>query len=232
MLSRAADANAESIKTTTPSEEGSRGRATLRNYARNINPKDKYALKYFKHVAVSTMERKSKGKEYDSILVLCIGCEHILAGADNLGPLIGCALKQKPHIENVYVYGTMESPLHAQNLKNEIDKIYARHEKPFVIGIDLSTSKNKRKLGLTQFRAGQIKPGEGVDTELPALGDVYATAYLVHCDKNDTADDLFNKILMTDRAIVKQTAEFMAAGIYEALREVVNKGVILAGSKK
>lgn len=232
MLPRITDINDNSNITKQLSRTSDRIKLIPCKCVKNINPQRPNALKRFKHIAVSTIKKASRGKEYDSILVLCIGSASALYRADNLGPLIGCILKQKPQIEGVYVYGTMENPLHAKNLKKEVEQIYKMHEKPFVIGVDLSVSKVRLKLGLTRFRLGQLKPGEGIDKELPALGDVCATATLIYQHKQDTIEDIFRKMFCIDKDIVKQTAEFMANGIYEALQEVITQGVILVENRK
>ena len=66
------------------------------------------------------------------IIFLCVGSDR--STGDSLGPLVGTLLKEK----NIPfpVYGTLQAPVHALNLKKVIEDIHNTFEDPFIIGID------------------------------------------------------------------------------------------------
>ena len=75
---------------------------------------------------------------------------------------------------NYQVYGTLEEPVHAKNLKDTIDMIHQVHEDAFIIAIDASLGKSNH-VGYITLGEGPLKPGAGVDKELPEVGDIYIT---------------------------------------------------------
>ncbi len=107
-----------------------------------------------------------------SIIFLCIGSDR--ATGDCLGPIIGYKLSKYQKQQNFYVYGTLEEPVHAKNLKDTIDMIYALHEDAFIIAIDASLGKSDH-VGYITLGEGPLKPGAGVDKDLPEVGDLFIT---------------------------------------------------------
>jgi putative sporulation protein YyaC len=107
-----------------------------------------------------------------TIVFLCIGSDR--ATGDCLGPIIGYKLSKYKKYHKYYVYGTLEEPVHAKNLKNTIDMIYQTHEDAFVIAIDASLGKSSH-IGYITLGEGPLKPGAGVDKDLPEVGDIFIT---------------------------------------------------------
>ncbi len=107
-----------------------------------------------------------------TIIFLCIGSDR--ATGDSLGPLIGYKLSKYKKHHNYQVYGTLEEPVHAKNLKETIEMIYQTYDDAFVIAIDASLGRSDH-IGYITLGEGPLKPGAGVDKELPAVGDVYIT---------------------------------------------------------
>ncbi len=119
-----------------------------------------------------------------TIVFLCIGSDR--ATGDCLGPIIGyklsiqdefahkysCNEYNKNH--NYYVYGTLEEPVHAKNLKDTITMINHKHDDPFVIAIDASLGRSDH-IGYITVGEGPLKPGAGVNKDLPAVGDIFIT---------------------------------------------------------
>jgi putative sporulation protein YyaC len=119
-----------------------------------------------------------------TIIFLCIGSDR--ATGDCLGPIIGYKLsiqdgyehksayhEHKKH-HNYYVYGTLEDPVHAKNLKDTVTMIYQNHDDAFVIAIDASLGRSDH-IGYITLGEGPLKPGAGVEKDLPAVGDVFIT---------------------------------------------------------
>lgn len=107
-----------------------------------------------------------------TIVFLCIGSDR--ATGDCLGPIIGYKLSKYIKLHNYYVYGTLEDPVHAKNLKDTIDLINHTHEDAFIVAIDASLGKSDH-IGYITLGEGPLKPGAGVDKDLPAVGDVFIT---------------------------------------------------------
>jgi putative sporulation protein YyaC len=107
-----------------------------------------------------------------SIIFLCIGSDR--ATGDCLGPIIGYKLSKYKRHHNYYVYGTLEEPVHAKNLKDTINMIYKKHTDAFIIAIDASLGKSDH-VGYITLGEGPLKPGAGVDKDLPEIGDIYIT---------------------------------------------------------
>lgn len=107
-----------------------------------------------------------------TIVFLCIGSDR--ATGDCLGPIIGYKLSKFKSLQNFFVYGTLEEPVHAKNLKDTVEMINVVHEDAFIIAIDASLGKSNH-IGYITLGVGPLKPGAGVDKELPAVGNVFIT---------------------------------------------------------
>ncbi|MEI5908391.1 spore protease YyaC [Bacillus spongiae] len=105
------------------------------------------------------------------IVFVCIGTDR--STGDALGPLVGSLLEEK-HISNFHIYGTLEDPIHAVNLTTKLKEITDKHVNPYIIGIDACLGRIK-SVGSIQIGKGPIKPGAGVNKELPEVGDMHIT---------------------------------------------------------
>ena len=106
------------------------------------------------------------------LIFLCIGSDR--ATGDCLGPLLGHKLYQILRNSPYFVYGTLKEPVHAKNLQETIDKIYQLHENPLIIAIDASLGRSSH-VGYYTLGEGPLRPGAGVDKQLPFVGDYYIT---------------------------------------------------------
>lgn len=118
------------------------------------------------------MELLSLVKPNQPIVIVCIGTDR--STGDCLGPLVGRQLDNY-HSEHYYVYGTIAKPVHALNLADTIKDIYATHHQPFIIAIDACLGQAS-SVGYIQSDIGPLKPGAGVNKQLPEVGDVHITA--------------------------------------------------------
>ncbi|WP_084019243.1 spore protease YyaC [Desulfuribacillus alkaliarsenatis] len=105
------------------------------------------------------------------IVIVCIGTDR--STGDSLGPLVGTRL-QSYHVKNAHVLGTLDEPVHAMNLSETMLKIENLYHKPFVIAIDACLGK-LNSVGNITVGMGSLKPGAGVNKDLPEIGDVYIT---------------------------------------------------------
>lgn len=107
-----------------------------------------------------------------TIIFLCIGSDR--ATGDCLGPIIGYKLSKYKKHYNYHVYGTLEEPVHAKNLKDTINLIRRTHDDAFIVAIDASLGKSNH-IGYITVGEGPLKPGAGVDKDLPEVGDIFIT---------------------------------------------------------
>lgn len=110
---------------------------------------------------------------YKELVLLCIGTDR--STGDALGPIVGHKLINSLYKhDGVYIFGTLDDPVHAKNLKQKIDEIYSSLENPFVVAIDASLGKMS-SIGLLTVGEGPVKPGAGVNKDLPHVGDIHIT---------------------------------------------------------
>lgn len=146
-----------------------------------------------------------------TIVFLCIGSDR--ATGDCLGPIIGYKLSKYKIQNHYYVYGTLEEPVHAKNLKDTVDMIYQAHEDAFIIAIDASLGKSDH-IGYITLGEGSLKPGAGVNKELPEVGDIYITGIV------NFSGLLDHMLLQTTRLNVVMS---MADQIYLAINYCISR---------
>lgn len=105
------------------------------------------------------------------IVVVCVGTDR--STGDALGPLIGTSLS-KYRSTHFSLFGTLENPVHAMNLDDTLIEINRRFHKPFVIGIDACLGQVS-SVGSIQVGVGPVRPGAGVNKDLPPVGDIHIT---------------------------------------------------------
>ncbi|MFZ5968704.1 MAG: spore protease YyaC [Bacillota bacterium] len=140
--------------------------------AHSINTEKPFATTDFANSFVEFLNNYYTPQHKD-IVILCIGTDR--STGDSLGPLVGHRLEKiSNRYSNVFVHGTLENPVHAKNLQATIDFIDSRYNKPFVVAIDACLGKVDR-VGFLSIGHGPLKPGAGVNKELPAVGDIHIT---------------------------------------------------------
>jgi putative sporulation protein YyaC len=114
------------------------------------------------------LSRIPSGRDF---VIVCIGTDR--STGDALGPLVGTHLN-KNKLSRFHVYGTLDQPVHAMNLNETLAEIHANHFKPFIIAIDACLGQ-VTSVGCIQVGEGPVKPGAGVNKELPEIGDMHIT---------------------------------------------------------
>jgi len=140
------------------------------------------------------------------IALACIGTDR--STGDSLGPLVGTMLKEK-NISHFYVYGTLEDPIHAINLEQKINMIRSIHENVFIIGIDACLGRLK-SVGAISIGEGPVRPGAGVNKDLPPVGDIHITGIV-----NVSGFMEFFVLQNTRLYLVMSMAKTIAEGIHE-----------------
>lgn len=122
----------------------------------------------FSHHLYAALEHHSPLPE---VVVVCIGTDR--STGDSLGPLVGTFL-EKHTPDNIYIYGTLDQPVHAMNLADTLEHINANHPEAVVVAVDACLGQS-RSVGYIQVGLGPIKPGAGVNKNLPEVGQVHIT---------------------------------------------------------
>ncbi len=143
----------------------------------------------------------------EKCLILCIGTDKYIG--DCLGPLVGTYLLNN-HI-TCPVFGTLDMPVHAINLKIVISEIKAKYPNHTIIVIDACLGAEDC-IGTIQIRIGAIHPGKGVGKKLPPVGDISIVG-IVDSTEHSSIFPLYNIRL----GMIIQMASVIAKGICIAL---------------
>jgi len=103
--------------------------------------------------------------KYHELVIVCVGTDRV--SGDSLGPMVGTFLAEECRYANVY--GTLNNPVHAQNLADTISQVQSGHPDAFIIAVDacLGRAANIEKI---MFSPKPLKPGTGVSKSLPEVG--------------------------------------------------------------
>lgn len=105
------------------------------------------------------------------VVIICIGTDR--STGDALGPLVGTNLRRY-HLSGYHLYGTLDQPVHAMNLAETVNEIETQFNNPFIIAIDACLGQLS-SVGCIQVANGPLKPGAGVNKDLPSVGDMHVT---------------------------------------------------------
>ncbi|MCL2320860.1 MAG: spore protease YyaC [Oscillospiraceae bacterium] len=99
-------------------------------------------------------------------IIICIGTDKCIG--DSLGPFVGTFLKDKDYPFDVY--GTIENPIHALNIRSTLHQIETSYPDNNIIAVDACLG-DKKSIGEIHFRPHPIYPGKGVGKNLPKIGN-------------------------------------------------------------
>lgn len=173
------------------------------------DPKEHLRAFYHDDDAVFLISNFLRNHIKERFLVLCIGTDKYIG--DSLGPMVGTML-EKMNL-TCPVYGTLENPVHAVNLRKQLTYLeyaYPRHQ---IIALDACLGSSD-SIGSIQLRNGCLFPGKGVGKKLPPVGDLSIIGIVDACDH----EEFFFMHNIRLNLIVKM-AEIMSKGIFEALQE-------------
>ncbi|CAK7060813.1 spore protease YyaC [Tissierella sp. P1] len=175
------------------------------NYIDSSSP---FALSRFSNLVFKYLSEEHERNR--DLVILCIGTDR--STGDALGPLVGHKLS--PIIKNfkdVSLIGTLEYPIHAQNLEENLDKINENHRNPFIIAVDSSLGKQDR-IGYLSIKNSPLRPGAGVNKVLPAVGDIAITGIV-----NIGGMMEFMVLQNTRLSLVMNMADIISKSIYLSL---------------
>lgn len=144
------------------------------------------------------------------IVTVCIGTDR--STGDSLGPLVGTFL-EKNTPDNIHIYGTLDEPVHAMNLADTLEHIHSNHREAVVVAVDACLGKS-RSVGYIQVGLGPIKPGAGVNKNLPEVGQVHITGIV-----NVSGFMEYFVLQNTRLNIVMKMAEIISTSILSAVNQ-------------
>jgi putative sporulation protein YyaC len=171
-----------------------------------VSHEEALASKKIQHVLSSYLEDVQNNRD---IVVLCIGTDR--STGDSFGPLVGTQL-QSMRLRHFSVYGTLSDPVHAVNMEEKIENIHLAHHDPFIIAVDACLGRMKN-VGSYQLGKGPLKPGAGVQKELPAVGNVHINGIV-----NVSGFMEYFVLQNTRLHLVVNMADILAESIYQLER--------------
>lgn len=144
------------------------------------------------------------------IVFLCVGSDR--STGDSLGPMVGTMLKKK----NIPfpVYGTLEQPVHALNIKKVIKEIHKTYEEPFIFGIDACLG-DEGKIGSVFIKEGPFIPGNAVNNVLPSVGNYHLKAIVNYLDPISPVQSLNSTRLYTVMILAEIVTEIIIKAAFD-----------------
>ncbi|WJH36217.1 spore protease YyaC [Paenibacillus sp. CC-CFT747] len=116
-------------------------------------------------------ERFNRIPPEQPIVFVCVGTDR--STGDALGPLVGTRL-MRYNFTDIHLYGTLDHPVHAMNLGETLDTVSRDYADAYVVAIDACLGQLS-SVGSIKVHNGPLKPGAGVNKELPPVGDIHIT---------------------------------------------------------
>ncbi|WEK54235.1 MAG: spore protease YyaC [Candidatus Cohnella colombiensis] len=153
------------------------------------------------------------------IVVVCVGTDR--STGDSLGPLVGSALARE-NSTLFDLYGTLDEPVHAMNLGDTLLRIMRSTQRPFVIAVDACLGQVS-SVGSIQLGSGPVRPGAGVNKELPPVGDIHLTGIV------NVGGFMEYFVLQNTRLnLVVKMSEIIAHSIFESVKRTRNPSIPFA----
>lgn len=146
------------------------------------------------------------------IVFVCIGTDR--STGDSLGPLVGTILGELK-LKRFHYYGTLDEPIHALNLSEQLEMINNKFNNPFIIAVDACLGRVK-SIGSIKLSNGPLKPGAAMKKDLPMVGEINLTGVV-----NVSGFMEFYVLQNTRLSLVMKMAKFIATSIKETERKLV-----------
>ena len=146
------------------------------------------------------------------IIVLCIGTDR--STGDSLGPLVGEKLKFLKR-DRIHIMGDLDNPIHAKNLKENLNFISENFNSPFIIAVDACLG-SIHSVGNVIIQSKPITPGSALNKDLPPVGDLSITGVV-----NISGSLEFMVLQNTRLSVVMKLATAISNGIYHSIIKTV-----------
>jgi putative sporulation protein YyaC len=104
-------------------------------------------------------------------VIVCVGSDLVIG--DSLGPITGSMLRYKTQGLNVFIYGTLASPVTAKEIKYIRTLLQNSHPNSQIVTVDAAVGE-EGDIGLVKLTDSPLKPGAGAQKKLGSIGDVSA----------------------------------------------------------
>ncbi len=142
-------------------------------------------------------------------VIICVGSDLVIG--DSLGPLIGSELEAFLN-GKAYVYGTLDSPVTAKEIKTLKNTINLLHPKSKILVIDAAVG-DREEIGKIKVKNVGIKPGLGVNKDLDYIGDVSIIGIV--SDKDLAKTSIYSE---TRLSLIKKLSNIIVGGVLEYLK--------------
>lgn len=154
--------------------------------------------------------REARSEQRD-IVYLCIGSDRYIG--DSLGPLTGSLIVENAKIQRVY--GTLEEPIHAFNLKPALKDIHKTYHNPLIICVDASLGA-KEQVGDVLFVDAPLMPGKALERMLPETGEYHFQGIVNYLDPLPTSQFLNDTRLHTVMKLSRLIARVITESEHQA----------------
>lgn len=145
------------------------------------------------------------------LVILCIGTDR--STGDSLGPLTGSKLFNYGLL-HTSIYGTLDQPVHAANLAENLAIIGKKHDHPLILAIDACLGKTDN-VGYISVKEGPLRPGTGVNKDLPAVGDLHMIGVV------NVGGFMEYLVLQNTRlSLVMRMADIISGAIYQSVSQL------------
>lgn len=178
-----------------------------------IHIEDPLAASKFALDLIYRLERFGIDRDNPKIL-LCIGTDR--STGDCLGPLVGSKIDLTKQ-DFFAVYGTLDKPVHASNLKEKLAEIHSNYKEPFIIAVDACLGQIEN-VGCINLGDGSLQPGAGVNKDLPPVGQIHITGIV------NVGGFMEYLVLQNTRLnMVMRLADVIVGGLNKAIAEFMKQ---------
>jgi len=129
---------------------------------------DQHAVQDLADMLAKLLQELNPSSNRQTVL-LAVGTDR--STGDSLGPLVGTRVKElAPGL--LPIYGTLEEPVHAVNLKEKVQEIKDSFSHPLIIAVDACLGQ-LQSVGSINMGRGSLQPGTGVNKVLPPVGEIF-----------------------------------------------------------
>ena len=144
-------------------------------------------------------------------VIICIGTDR--STGDCLGPLTGWRLEPLLRRTSIDIFGTIDYPVHAQNLDITLNMLANKYLTQPVSAIDACLGRVS-SVGTVLIKDGPLQPGTGLGKELPAVGDISISGIV------NIGGFMDLQILQSTRLnLVLKMSQLIAGAIYMAVQK-------------
>lgn len=164
----------------------------------NFYMEDKYL-----YLSIAKALEKYVDEKVESVVFLFVGTDGNIG--DSLAPLCGTLLNV--NMGNVFVYGDLNEPITAKEVPFMATYVKIAHPTSTVVVVDAAVG-NKWDVGRIKVQKTGIKPGLGVNKDLPMIGDLSIIG--VVGEKDDFKNGILPQIRLSS---IFQMAKNLTKGI-------------------